>query len=33
MAKTDRNTTFLDREAHILDQLYKIAMYIKVYEF
>jgi hypothetical protein len=28
VAKTDRNSVFLDREAHIPDQLYIIVMYI-----
>jgi hypothetical protein len=28
VAKTDRNSIFLDREAHIPDQLYIIVMYI-----
>jgi hypothetical protein len=33
VAKTDRNFKFLDREAHILYQLYIMVMYIKFYGF
>jgi hypothetical protein len=33
VAKSDRNFIFLDHEAHILDQLYIMVMYICFYGF
>jgi hypothetical protein len=32
-AKTDRNSIFLGRKAHILDRLHIIVLYISLYEF
>jgi hypothetical protein len=33
MRKTDRNSVFLDRKAHILYQLYIMVLYINFYRF
>jgi hypothetical protein len=33
MIKTDRNSVFIGREAHIPDRLYIMVMYLKFYGF